>query len=108
LPPHWRRLGEIADRADHVHQLARQHQHSAAIRDRPHIGRAARDVQAAINARWRTCRATCRLPRGSEKPTSAAPVFALALASKTISTSAMYDVADTVIAQRILAGAGRG
>src|ERR1700704_4415100 len=66
------------------------------------VDRAARDVQAAINA------ALADLP--SDLPTlpgfrkanpAAAPVFILALTSKTISPSAIYDVADTVLAQRI-------
>jgi hydrophobe/amphiphile efflux-1 (HAE1) family protein len=66
------------------------------------IDGAARDVQAAINA------AAADLP--SDLPTvptyrkanpSAAPVLILALTSDTIAPSAVYDVADTVIAQRI-------
>ncbi|MGE3743095.1 MAG: efflux RND transporter permease subunit, partial [Geminicoccaceae bacterium] len=63
---------------------------------------AAQDVQAALNA------AAADLP--SDLPTlptfrkanpAAAPVLILALTSKTIPPSAIYDVADTVIAQRI-------
>ncbi|WP_022722743.1 efflux RND transporter permease subunit [Rhodopseudomonas sp. B29] len=66
------------------------------------LDRAARDVQGAINA------AVSDLP--SDLPTlptfrkfnsAAAPVFILALTSKTMPTSAIYDVADTVLAQRI-------
>jgi multidrug efflux pump len=41
------------------------------------------------------------LPRFRKANPAAAPVFVLALTSKTISPSAIYDVADTVIAQRI-------
>jgi hydrophobe/amphiphile efflux-1 (HAE1) family protein len=64
---------------------------------------AARDVQAALNA------AAVDLP--SDLPTlpgyrkvnpSAAPIIILALTSKTLSPSEIYDAADTVIAQRIL------
>jgi hydrophobe/amphiphile efflux-1 (HAE1) family protein len=66
------------------------------------IDGAARDVQAALNA------AATDLP--SDLPTlptfrktnpAAAPVLILALTSKTIATSAIYDAADTVIAQRM-------
>jgi len=66
------------------------------------IDRAARDVQAAINASLVDLPSDLpSLPRFRKANPAAAPVFVLALTSKTISTSAMYDVADTVIAQRI-------
>ena len=59
-------------------------------------------MQAAINASLADLPSDLpSLPRFRKANPSAAPVFALALTSKTISTSAMYDVADTVIAQRI-------
>ncbi len=66
------------------------------------IDRAARDVQAAINASLADLPSDLpSLPRFRKANPSASPVFVLALTSKTISTSAMYDVADTVLAQRI-------
>jgi multidrug efflux pump len=66
------------------------------------IDRAARDVQAAINASLADLPSDLpQLPRFRKANPAAAPVFVLALTSKTISTSAMYDVADTVLAQRI-------
>jgi multidrug efflux pump len=66
------------------------------------IDRAARDVQAGINASLADLPSDLpSLPRFRKTNPAAAPVFVLALTSKTISTSAMYDVADTVIAQRI-------
>src|SRR5689334_9362055 len=66
------------------------------------IDRAARDVQAAINASLADLPTDLpSLPRFRKANPSAAPVFVLALTSKTISASAMYDVADTVLAQRI-------
>ena len=66
------------------------------------IDRAARDVQAAINASLADLPTDLpSLPRFRKANPSAAPVFVLALTSKTIASSAMYDVADTVIAQRI-------
>src|SRR5947208_13506894 len=66
------------------------------------IDRAARDVQGAINASLADLPSDLpSLPRFRKANPAAAPVFVLALTSKTISTSAMYDVADTVIAQRI-------
>src|SRR5262249_21512291 len=67
------------------------------------IDGAARDVQAAINA------AANDLPSDlPQQPTfrkvnpAAAPILILALTSKTIPASAIYDAADTVVAQRIL------
>jgi multidrug efflux pump len=66
------------------------------------IDRAARDVQAAINASLADLPTDLpTLPRFRKANPAAAPVLVLALTSKTISTSAMYDVADTVLAQRI-------
>jgi multidrug efflux pump len=66
------------------------------------IDRAARDVQAAINASLTDLPSDLpTLPKFRKANTAAAPVFVLALTSKTISSSAIYDVADTVIAQRI-------
>ncbi|MGB8397513.1 efflux RND transporter permease subunit [Bradyrhizobium sp.] len=66
------------------------------------IDRAARDVQAAINAASADLPSDLpTLPKFRKANPAAAPVFVLALTSKTITTSAMYDVADTVLAQRI-------
>src|SRR3982751_1692524 len=66
------------------------------------IDRAARDVQAAINASLADLPSDLpSLPRFRKANPAAAPVFVLALTSKTRTTSGMYDVADTVIAQRI-------
>jgi len=66
------------------------------------IDRAARDVQASINASLADLPSDLpSLPRFRKANPAAAPVFVLALTSKTISPSAIYDVADTVIAQRI-------
>src|SRR4051794_15425258 len=66
------------------------------------IDRAARDVQAAINASLADLPSDLpSLPRFRKANPAAAPVLVLALTSKTLTTSAMYDVADTVIAQRI-------
>jgi multidrug efflux pump len=66
------------------------------------IDRAARDVQAAINASLTDLPSDLpSLPRFRKTNPSATPVFVLALTSKTLTTSAMYDAADTVIAQRI-------
>jgi multidrug efflux pump len=66
------------------------------------IDRAARDVQGAINASLADLPSDLpSLPRFRKANTAAAPVFVLALTSKTIPSSAIYDIADTVIAQRI-------
>lgn len=73
------------------------------------IDGAGRDVQAALNA------AAADLPGDlPQVPTfrkynpSAAPVLILALTSKTMTTSDIYDIADTVIAQRIAQSEGVG
>src|SRR6202000_319668 len=66
------------------------------------IDRAARDVQAAINASLSDLPSDLpALPKFRKANSAAAPVFVLALTSKTLTTGAIYDVADTVIAQRI-------
>jgi multidrug efflux pump len=66
------------------------------------IDRAARDVQAAINASLADLPSDLpSLPRFRKANPAATPMFVLALTSKTLTTSAMYDTADTVIAQRI-------
>src|SRR3954453_10496144 len=63
---------------------------------------APRDGHAAINASLIGLpRDLPALPRFRKANPAAAPMFVLALTSKTLTTSAMYDVADTVIAQRI-------
>src|SRR5438270_823388 len=73
------------------------------------IDRAARDVQAAINASLADLPSDLpSLPRFRKANPAAAPVFVLALTSKTISPSAIYDVADTVLAQRISQVPGLG
>jgi multidrug efflux pump len=101
--PLERRLGQIAgiDKITSTSSLG-----STSIQLQFSIGRdidrAARDVQAAINASLADLPTDLpSLPRFRKANPSAAPVFVLALTSKTLTTSAMYDVADTVIAQRI-------
>ncbi len=66
------------------------------------IDKAARDVQAAINASLADLPTDLpTLPRFRKANPSAAPVYILALTSKTMSPSAIYDVADTVLLQRL-------
>lgn len=66
------------------------------------IDKAARDVQAAINAAAPDLPSDLpALPRFRKANPNSAPVLILALTSKTIRTSALYDVADTVLVQRI-------
>ena len=63
---------------------------------------AARDVQAALNAAATDLPSDLpMLPRFKKSNPAAAPVLILALTSKTVAPSDMYDAADTVIAQRI-------
>ncbi|WP_438274452.1 efflux RND transporter permease subunit [Nitrobacter sp.] len=101
--PLERRLGEIAgiDQITSSSTLG-----STSIQLQFAIGRdidhAARDVQAAINASLADLPSDLpTLPTFRKANPAAAPVFVLALTSKTMSTSAIYDVADTVIVQRI-------
>ena len=66
------------------------------------IDGAARDVQAALNAALTDLPGDLpTLPRFRKVNPSSAPILILALTSKTTPPSAIYDVADTVIAQRI-------
>src|SRR6195952_3822681 len=65
------------------------------------VDRAARDVQAAINASLADLPTDLpTLPTFRKANPAAAPVFILALTSKTMSAAAIYAVADTVILQR--------
>src|SRR5437764_9268328 len=63
---------------------------------------AARDVQAAINASLVDLPSDLpSIPSFRKFNPAAAPVLILALTSKTVAPSAIYDAADTVVAQRI-------
>jgi multidrug efflux pump len=63
---------------------------------------AARDVQAALNAAATDLPSDLpTLPRFKKSNPAASPILILALTSKTIPASDIYDAADTVIAQRI-------
>ncbi|MGO3931015.1 efflux RND transporter permease subunit [Rhodopseudomonas pseudopalustris] len=101
--PLERRLGEIAG-VDQITSTSSLGQ--ARIQLQFEIGRdidrAARDVQAAINAAMRDLPTDMpTMPKFRKANSAAMPVFILALTSKTMSTSAVYDIADTVLAQRI-------
>ena len=66
------------------------------------IDRAARDVQAAINASLSDLPSDLpSLPRFRKANPAASPVLIVALTSKTLPPSVLYDVADTVLIQRI-------
>jgi multidrug efflux pump len=66
------------------------------------IDSAARDVQAALNAAVADLPGDLpSLPSLRKANTAATPVLILALTSDTLHPSAIYDVADTVVAQRI-------
>ena len=63
---------------------------------------AARDVQAALNAALSDLPGDLpNLPNFRKANPAAAPILIVALTSKTIPPSAIYDAADTVVAQRI-------
>src|SRR3569623_586345 len=108
--PLERRLGEIAgvDQITSSSSLG-----STSIQMQFAIGRsidkAARDVQAAINASLADLPSDLpSLPNVRKANTAATPVFIIALTSKTMSSSAIYDVADTVVAQRLAQVRGVG
>jgi multidrug efflux pump len=66
------------------------------------IDAAARDVQAALNASLTDLPGDLpNLPTFRKFNPAAAPVMILALTSRTIAPSAMYDIGDSVLAQRI-------
>ncbi len=66
------------------------------------IDGAAQDVQAALNAALNDLPSDMpSLPRFRKFNPSAAPILILALTSKTMQGSAIYDAADSVIAQRL-------
>jgi hydrophobe/amphiphile efflux-1 (HAE1) family protein len=66
------------------------------------IDGAARDVQAALNAALADLPGDLpTLPTFRKANPSAAPILILALTSKTLQPSAIYDAADSVIAQRL-------
>ncbi len=71
------------------------------------IDSAARDVQAALNAALSDLPLDLpQLPTFRKVNPAMAPIMILALTSKTIAPSAIYDAADTVVAQRIMQVAG--
>lgn len=73
------------------------------------IESAARDVQAALNAAGTDLPSDLpTLPTFRKANPNAQPILILALTSDTIAPSAMYDIADSVIAQRISQVAGVG
>ncbi|HEU5017270.1 MAG TPA: efflux RND transporter permease subunit [Pseudolabrys sp.] len=68
---------------------------------------AARDVQAALNAALTDLPGDMpTLPSFRKHNPAAAPILILALTSKTLQPSAIYDVADSVISQRLAQVAG--
>ena len=72
------------------------------------IDGAARDVQAALNAALTDLPGDLpTLPTFRKVNPAAAPILILALTSKTMLASDIYDVADSVIAQRIVPGRRR-
>ncbi len=101
--PLERRLGEIAG-IDQITSTSSLGTTSISLQFAigRNIDRAARDVQAAINASLADLPTDLpTLPNFRKANPAAAPVLIIALTSKTMLPGAIYDVADTVIAQRI-------
>ncbi|MBB5051061.1 multidrug efflux pump [Afipia massiliensis] len=101
--PLERRLGEIAG-VDQITSTSSLGSTSISLQFAigRNIDRAARDVQAAINASLADLPTDLpTLPRFRKANPAASPVLIIALTSKTMLPSAIYDIADTVINQRI-------
>jgi multidrug efflux pump len=101
--PLERRLGEIAGVTE---MTSRSSLGSTRITVQFDLNRnidgAARDVQAAINAAQSDVPADLpSRPSFRKSNPAATPIMILALTSKTVQPSALYDAADTVIAQRL-------
>src|SRR5688572_3992745 len=101
--PLERRLGEISGV---VEMTSRSSLGTSSIAVQFDLNRsidgAARDVQAAINAALADLPLDLpSRPNFRKANPNAAPILILALTSKTIAPSAIYDAADTVIAQRL-------
>jgi multidrug efflux pump len=101
--PLERRLGEIAGVTEMTSTNSLGNTRIAVQFDlNRSIEGAAQDVQAAINAALADLPADMpSTPSFRKSNPAAAPILILALTSKTIAPSEMYDAADTVIAQRI-------
>ena len=101
--PLERRLGEIpgVDELTSVNALGSTRITVRFNASRNIVG-AAQDVQAAINAAAADLPADMpSLPRFRKANPAAAPILILALTSKTLPPDKLYDVADTVIVQRL-------
>ncbi len=101
--PLERRLGEIAGVTE---MTSRSSQGSTRITVQFDLSRnadgAARDVQAAINAAMTDLPSDLpSVPTFRKMNPAAAPVLILALTSKTMPASAIYDAADSIIVQRL-------
>jgi multidrug efflux pump len=101
--PLERRLGEIAGVAELTSVSSQGSTRIAVQFDLTRsIDGAARDVQAALNAAAADLPGDLpQVPTFRKANPSAAPVLILAMTSKTLSASQIYDAADTVVAQRI-------
>lgn len=101
--PLERRLGEIAGVSEMTSNSSLGSTSISIQFDlKRNIDGAARDVQAALNATSADLPTDLpQVPTLRKANPSAAPILILALTSKTMLPSAIYDIADTVIAQRI-------
>ena len=101
--PLERRLGEIAGVTEMTSTSALGNTNITIQFDlNRSIDGAARDVQSALNAAATDLPSDLpTLPTFRKSNPSSSPILILALTSKSISTSAIYDIADSVIAQRM-------
>ena len=101
--PLERRLGEIAGVTEMTSTSALGSTSISIQFDlKRNIDGAARDVQAALNAATTDLPGDLpQVPNFRKVNPSAAPIIILALTSKTMTPTAIYDSADTVIAQRL-------
>jgi multidrug efflux pump len=102
--PLERRLGEIAG-VNEMSSTSRQGSTTIVLQFdiRRDVESAARDVQGAINAAGTELPADMpALPSFRKMNPNALPVLVMAMTSRTVRPSALYDAADSVVAQRIM------
>ena len=109
VAPIERRVGEISgvDELNSVSSLGSS-QISVQFDLHRNIDAAVRDVQAALNAALSDLPSDLPTLPTFHKANPTAPILILALTSKNLAPSAVYDAADSIIAQRVSQIAGVG
>ena len=107
--PIERRVGEISG-VDELNSVSSLGSSQITVQFDLHrdIDAAARDVQAALNAALSDLPSDLATLPAFHKANPTAPILILALTSKNLAPSAVYDAADSIIAQRVAQIAGVG